>query len=79
MLCILFGVLAVVLTVLTACHLRRIRLVIAIMKTCSIFIADNLWSLALPVVDLALSLGVISLWVVSSVYLYSLGHLDHRP
>ncbi len=78
-LCIFFGLAALLLAVLTMCHLRRIRLVIAIMKTCSIFITDNLCSLLLPIVDLVLSMSVIALWVVSSVYLYSLGFLDHQP
>lgn len=77
--CIFFGLAALLLAVLTMCHLRRIRLVIAIMKTCSIFITDNLCSLLLPIVDLVLSMGVIVIWVTSSVYLYSLGYLDHQP
>lgn len=74
-----FGGLAALLAMLTVCQLRRIRLVIAIMKTCSIFIADNLCSLLLPLANLVVTVIVLGLWVWSSIHLYSLGWHQHSP
>jgi hypothetical protein len=79
LMCIVFSLLAALLMILTICHLRRIRLVIAIMKTCSIFIADNMSSLLLPILDILLSFLVLFTYLLSVINLYSIGHLEHYP
>lgn len=76
-LAILFAVLTLASTLLVVFNFRRIRLVIAIMKTCSIFISDNVSCLLLPLCHFVTTMSILALWVASTVYLYSLGTVSH--
>lgn len=76
-LALLLAIVTIVSWVLVILNFKRIRLVIAIMKTCSIFISDNVSCLLLPLVHFITTMGVLALWISSTIYLYSLGTVSH--
>jgi hypothetical protein len=55
------------------CFFHRIRLVICIIEASARFINNNLMVLFVPVINVILALLWIAIWVLSVVYLYSVG------
>lgn len=60
------------------CCYHRIKLVIAIIKTAAEFIRDVLAILLVPIINTVVGAGMIAIWIVGTIYLYSVGDLEKR-
>lgn len=70
---IILAILTVVAFIAVCCLCHKIKLSIAIMETSSIFVGDNPSSITIPLCNVMAIIGYLCWWVVTAIYLYSMG------
>lgn len=73
------GTLSALYLLLIICLGKRIELAVAIMKTASMFVADNISSLLIPPLSFLALIGYFLWWITVALYLYSVGTVSHVP
>jgi choline transporter-like protein 2/4/5 len=63
---------------LIICCYHRIALVIAIIKTTAEFMKDIMAILLVPIINTIVGAGFIAIWIVGTIYLYSVGDVEKR-
>lgn len=60
------------------CCYHKISLIIAIIKTAAEFMRDVLAILLVPLINTLVGAGIIAIWIVGTIYLYSVGEIKKR-
>ena len=60
------------------CCYHKIALVIAIIKTTSEFVGENIYVMMVPLINTIVAAGFCAIWIVGTIYLYSVGDLTQR-
>lgn len=72
----IFWILGGLMLCLIICCYHRISLVIAIIKTTAEFLKDVMAILFVPLVNTVVGAGILAIWIVGTIYLYSVGDIS---
>jgi choline transporter-like protein 2/4/5 len=74
----IFWILGGLMLCLIICCYHRIALVIAIIKTTAEFMKDVMAILMVPLMNTLAGAGILAIWIVGTIYLYSVGDISKR-